>query len=221
MTRKERARVIFEILAELNPNPKTELNYETAWQLLAAAMLSAQSTDKQVNKVTSKLFHKFPGPAEIAMLEPEQLAEEIKTLGLFRNKSKHLVAAAHAVLAQHGGEVPQNREDLQALPGVGRKTANVILANAFNIPALAVDTHVFRVANRLGLAKAKTPEVVEQQLMRAIPRVLWPAAHHWLILHGRYTCVARTPKCPACPISEHCHQYIKSQRKLSVKRCID
>lgn len=213
MTRKERAKAIFAILAAANPNPDTELNYETTWQLLAAAMLSAQSTDKQVNKVTTTLFRKYPGPAEIAALEPEQLAEKIKTLGLFRNKSKYLVAAAHAVVEQHGGQVPQNRKALQALPGVGRKTANVVLSNAFNIPAMAVDTHVLRVANRLGLAKSKTPEAVEQQLMRAIPRALWPDAHHWLILHGRYTCIARRPKCPQCSISEHCEQYIKGQRK--------
>lgn len=221
MTRKERAKAIFAILAAANPNPETELDYETAWQLLAAAMLSAQSTDKQVNKVTATLFRKYPGPAEVAALTPEELAEEIKTLGLFRNKSKHLIATARTVVEQHGGEVPQNREALQTLPGVGRKTANVVLANAFNIPALAVDTHVFRVANRLGLAKAKTPEAVEQQLMRAIPRQLWPDAHHWLILHGRYTCSARRPKCPLCPISEHCDQYIKGKHKSSIVRCND
>lgn len=213
MIRKERAKVIFTILKTENPHPNTELNYETPWQLLAAAMLSAQSTDKQVNIVTVTLFTKYPGPAEIATLTPDELAEEIKTLGLFRNKSKHLVAAATAILNEHGGEVPNTREELQALPGVGRKTANVVLANAFNIPALAVDTHVFRVANRIGLAKAKTPEQTEQQLMRAIPKEMWADAHHWLILHGRYVCIARSPRCLGCPIFQYCQYYEKQQPK--------
>ncbi|MDW7652267.1 MAG: endonuclease III [Bacillota bacterium] len=211
MKRKDRAEAILSVLKRQNPNPGTELNYETPWQLLAAAVLSAQSTDKQVNKVTETLFKKYPGPAEIAALTPDQLAEEIRTLGLFRNKSKHLVAAASAIMTEHAGEVPQNRDALQALPGVGRKTANVVLANAFGIPALAVDTHVFRVANRTGLAKAKTPEQVEKQLMRAIDRPLWADAHHWLILHGRYVCTARSPRCPACPVNIHCQYFSRQQ----------
>lgn len=216
MKRTERAKAIFTALKQENPHPDTELNYETPWQLLAAAMLSAQSTDKQVNKVTAGLFEKYPGPAEIAALTPDELAEEIKTLGLFRNKSKHLVAAAHAVVENHGGQVPNAREKLQELPGVGRKTANVVLANAFGIPALAVDTHVFRVANRIGLAKAKTPEETEKQLMRAIPKEMWADAHHWLILHGRYVCTARSPRCPECVISKYC-QYYEKQSKSSTK----
>jgi endonuclease III len=208
--RKEKAAFILNVLRELNPEPATELNYATPWQLLVAAVLSAQSTDKQVNKVTAALFRKFPGPAELAELEPEELAGEIKTLGLFRNKSKHLVAAAKVVVSEYNGQVPAIFEQLQKLPGVGRKTANVVLANAFGIPALAVDTHVFRVANRTGLAKAKSPEETEKQLTRAIPRELWASAHHWLILHGRYTCTARNPRCLQCPVAIHCDDYHKT-----------
>jgi endonuclease-3 len=212
-SRKEKAQQVIANLQVNNPHPVTELNYETPWQLLVAAVLSAQSTDKQVNKVTASLFKKYPGPVEIAALSQEELAEEIKTLGLFRNKSKHLVAAARAVVEQYQGEVPRDKKALRELPGVGQKTANVVLANAFGIPALAVDTHVFRVANRLGLAKAKTPELTENQLTRAIKRELWSDAHHWLILHGRYTCTARNPQCPQCVISQHCDHYLKAQRK--------
>lgn len=197
-------------LARLNPHPQTELNFETPWQLLVAAVLSAQSTDKQVNKVTASLFAKYPNPADMAALTPDELAEEVRNVGLFRNKSKHLVAAAREIMEQHNGGVPRTFKELSLLPGVGRKTANVVLSNAFGIPALAVDTHVFRVANRLGLAKAKTPEETERHLTRAIPRKLWSDAHHWLILHGRYICVARKPKCAICPVSDHCQYYEKS-----------
>lgn len=211
--RKEKARQIFGILQEQNPHPATELNFATPWQLLVAAVLSAQSTDKQVNKVTSGLFEKYPGPAELAVLEPEELAEEIKTLGLFRNKSRHLVSAARAVMEKHGGQVPDRLADLRQLPGVGQKTANVVLANAFGIPALAVDTHVFRVANRLGLAKARTPEETEKQLTRAIERSLWADAHHWLILHGRYVCTARKPRCMQCAVAELCDHFRNSITK--------
>ncbi len=209
MKRRERAEAIFAVLQKEIPRPVTELVYETPWQLLAAAVLSAQSTDKQVNFVTKSLFNKYPGPADMASLTPDELAKEIKTLGLFRNKSKHLVAAARVVMDQHGGDVPRTRKQLMALPGVGRKTANVVMSVAFGIPALAVDTHVFRVANRLGLANAKTPEQTEKQLMRAIPRLLWADAHHWLILHGRYTCIARSPRCSTCLVTDYCQYYKK------------
>lgn len=207
--RKEKAHHIMQILREHNPHPATELNFETPWQLLAATILSAQSTDRQVNKVTAALFRDYPGPAEIGRLTPDELAERIKTLGLFRNKSRHLVGAAREVLAKHHGEVPKTLDELQSLPGVGRKTANVVLANAFNIPALAVDTHVFRVSKRTGLTNAKTPQATEKQLTRAIPKELWAAAHHWLILHGRYVCTARKPRCAVCPVSEHCDHHKK------------
>lgn len=214
MRRKEKAAHILAILRANNPRPATELNYETPWQLLTAAVLSAQSTDRQVNRVTANLFEKYPGPAEMAALTPEELAEEIKSLGLFRNKSRHLVEAARVLLEKYGGIVPVTREGLMSLPGVGRKTANVVLANAFGIPALAVDTHVFRVANRLGLARAKKPEDTEKQLTRVIPREDWADAHHWLILHGRYICTARNPRCPHCPISQYCEYDIKNSKNM-------
>jgi endonuclease-3 len=216
-SRKEKAKEILALLNEENPHPVTELSYKTPWQLLVATVLSAQSTDKQVNKVTAALFQKFPEPAAMAQLQPEELAEEIKTLGLFRNKSKHLVATAKALMEKYGGEVPATLSELQELPGVGRKTANVVLASAFGIPALAVDTHVFRVANRTGLAKAKTPEETEKQLTRAIARELWADAHHWLILHGRYICVARNPRCLQCPIFNYCNYAQKRRRAMSEK----
>ncbi|MBS3900559.1 MAG: endonuclease III [Dethiobacter sp.] len=210
--RREKAKRILAILQEQNPHPVTELNFETPWQLFVATVLSAQSTDKQVNRVTALLFDKYPCPAQLAALTPEELAEEIKSIGLFRSKSKHLVASAKALLERHGGEVPSDLTSLLALPGVGQKTANVILASAFGIPALAVDTHVFRVANRIGLAQAKTPAATEKQLTSTIIRELWADAHHWLILHGRYICHARKPHCSQCSLSEHC-DYFHGQRK--------
>jgi endonuclease III len=211
--RKDKAARILARLQEMHPHPATELNFATPWQLLAAAVLSAQSTDRQVNKVTAGLFSKYPGPEQMALLEPEELAGEIQTLGLFRNKSRHLVAAARAVVEQYGGRVPDSLEKLQKLPGVGRKTANVVLSVAYGIPALAVDTHVFRVANRTGLARARTPEETEKQLTRAIPRRQWSDAHHWLILHGRYICTARKPHCDRCPVWEDCDDYRSKQKK--------
>lgn len=204
MSSKEQAKQIIEVLAQQNPHPATELNFQTPWQLLVATILAAQSTDKQVNKVTANLFRDYPEPADMAALTESELAERIKTLGLYRNKSKHLVATAREIINKYGGEVPQTLADLQSLPGVGRKTANVVLANAFGIPAFAVDTHVFRVANRTGLAAAKTPEQTEKQLTSLIPRELWCDAHHWFILHGRYTCTARKPQCTDCSIARYC-----------------
>ncbi|MBS4008820.1 MAG: endonuclease III [Clostridium sp.] len=205
--KKEKAKRIFAILAEQNPHPETELNFKTPWQLLVATMLSAQSTDKQVNKVTSLLFEKYPSPAQLAVLTPDELAKDIKSIGLFRTKSRHLLASAKTLLERFGGEVPSDLDSLLSLPGVGQKTANVILANAFAIPALAVDTHVFRVANRIGLAKAKTPAATEKQLTAIIGRELWANAHHWLILHGRYICHARNPHCSQCSLREHCDYF--------------
>ncbi len=205
--RKRQARMVLSALAAANPHPRTELRYRTPWQLLVAAVLSAQTTDRQVNRVTEQLFAKYPGPEEMAALTPEALAEEIKNVGLFRAKSRHLVAAAKTVVECYGGKVPSATEELMSLPGVGRKTANVVISNAFGVPALAVDTHVFRVANRLGLAQAKTPEEAESQLTGIIPREMWSDAHHWLILHGRYTCTARSPRCEQCPVSTACDHY--------------
>jgi endonuclease-3 len=208
--RKKQSAEILAILKEKIPEPRSELHYQNPWQLLVAAVLSAQTTDKQVNKVTAVLFKKYPGPKEMAALTPDELAEEIHNVGLYRNKSKHLVAAARMVIERYGGKVPQSFTELRSLPGVGRKTANVVLSNAFSIPALAVDTHIFRVARRLGLARGKTPEKVELELTRLIHESLWSDAHHWLILHGRYTCKARKPDCPLCDISAYCRHYQKT-----------
>jgi endonuclease-3 len=213
MKRGERAVRILEILREANPNPQTELKFSSPWQLLVAAVLSAQSTDTQVNKVTAGLFARYPGPAEMAALTEEQLASEIKTLGLYRHKSRYLLATAQLIMGRFSGKVPSTREELQSLPGVGRKTANVVLSTAFSVPALAVDTHVYRVAGRLGLAKAHTPEEAERQLTRVIPRHLWTSAHHWLVLHGRYVCLARRPRCRNCPLCSYCRYYSEKNGK--------
>lgn len=182
----------------------TALNYSNPFELLVATILSAQTTDQQVNKITAPLFAKYPTPEALSKLTVEELAEEIKGVGLYRNKAKNILETARILLKDYNGQVPQDREALQSLPGVGRKTANVVLANAFNIPALGVDTHVFRVANRLGLASAKNPREVEEQLMKLIPREKWAQAHHWLIWHGRRVCGARKPDCARCFLNELC-----------------
>lgn len=167
-------------------------------------MLSAQSTDRLVNRITPRLFALYPGPADFARLTPEDLAEEIRECGLFRTKARNIVATCRALMDEHGGEVPRSRTALERLPGVGRKTASVVLSNAFGEPAIAVDTHVFRVANRLGLADARDPLATERQLMRRIPRKHWSQAHHWLIYHGREVCRARNPLCHACALETLC-----------------
>ncbi|NLZ94110.1 MAG: endonuclease III [Firmicutes bacterium] len=215
MSRKAKAKAILDILQQKIPSPATELNFSTPWQLLVATILSAQSTDKQVNKVTEKLFSAFPGPQELLTLTEEELAAKIKTLGLFRSKSKHILATARDIVTKYKGEVPQTFAELVNLPGVGRKTANVVLANAFDIPALAVDTHVFRVAKRTGLSKGNTVLETEEQLKEAIPRQRWKDAHHLLILHGRYTCKARNPQCLQCPVSAHCDEVKKNPQPSS------
>ena len=197
-------RELFARLAELNPSPKTELEYTTPFELLVAVMLSAQSTDAGVNKATRRLFPVANTPAAIAALGVEELKRFIATIGLFNTKAANVVAMSELLLQQHGGEVPRSREALEALPGVGRKTANVVLNTAFGEPAMAVDTHIFRVANRTGLARGATVRAVEDGLMKAVPREYLRDAHHWLILHGRYVCVARRPKCPACVIRDLC-----------------
>ncbi|HEX6971603.1 MAG TPA: endonuclease III [Limnochordia bacterium] len=191
-------------LAESYPDAKCALEHKNPFELLVATVLSAQSTDKKVNEVTRHLFSAYPTPERFATAQPADLYPYIQVLGLFRNKAKHLVAIAQKLVAEHGGKVPQEREALEQLPGVGRKTANVVLSNAYGIPAIAVDTHVFRVANRLGLARAKTPEETERQLMERIPRELWSQAHHWLIHHGRQVCSAKKPLCHACPLADDC-----------------
>ena len=194
----------FATLREANPQPVSELEYTSVFELLAAVLLSAQATDVSVNKATKRLFALAPTPRKMLALGVDGVAEHIKTIGLYRNKAKHLVAACRMLVEQHGGEVPRTREALEALPGVGRKTANVVLNVAFGEPTFAVDTHVFRVANRTGLAPGKTPYEVEMQLQARVPAAYRVHAHHWLILHGRYICQARKPLCWQCRVAEQC-----------------
>ena len=195
---------IFRRWREANPSPKTELNYSSPFELLVAVALSAQSTDKGVNKATDKLFPVANTPKAIYALGEDGLKEYIKTIGLYNSKAKHIIQACKMLVELHDSVVPENREDLEALPGVGRKTANVILNTAFGHPTMAVDTHIFRVGNRTGIAKGKNVVEVEKKLLRFIPKEFMVDAHHWLILHGRYICVARKPKCTACLISDLC-----------------
>ena len=195
---------IFERLRAANPEPTTELNFRNPFELLVAVILSAQATDKGVNKATAKLFAVADNPQAIVDLGEEGLKQHIKTIGLFNSKAKNIMATCRILVEQHGGEVPRRREELQALPGVGRKTANVVLNTAFGEPTMAVDTHIFRVANRTGIAKGKTPLEVEKRLLRLVPREFLLDAHHWLILHGRYVCTARRPRCGACLIEDLC-----------------
>ena len=195
---------IFSRLRELNPHPTTELEYQTPFELLIAVILSAQATDKGVNLATRKLFPKANTPAAIYKLGIEGLERYIQTIGLYHSKAKHIIAACKILLEQHGGEVPRTREALEHLPGVGRKTANVILNTAFGEPTIAVDTHIFRVANRIGLAPGKTVQEVERKLLKFIPEEFLKDAHHWLILHGRYVCMARKPNCPQCMLRDLC-----------------
>jgi len=195
---------IFERLRAENPHPETELHYGSSFELLVAVILSAQATDKGVNKATARLFPVADTPAAMLALGEEGLREHIKTIGLFNSKAKNIIETCRLLLERHGGEVPDNRAALESLPGVGRKTANVVLNIAFGHPALAVDTHIFRVANRINLAPGKTPLEVEKKLLRLVPREFLQDAHHWLILHGRYTCIARRPRCGACIIEDLC-----------------
>jgi endonuclease-3 len=201
---ENRIKEILKIFEKLYPDVKTALKYDTPFQLLVATMLAAQSTDKQVNKVTSRLFKKYSGPEDFARLNPEDLEKEIRGCGLYRNKSKNIIEASRVIIDKYKGEVPRNLNDLMSLPGVGRKTANVVLSNAFNMPAFAVDTHVFRVSNRIGLAHGKNVLETEYQLMENIPEELWGKTHHWLIYHGRQVCRARNPKCQKCALIHLC-----------------
>ena len=203
MTPKKRKQ-LFERFKAANPKPTTELRYSTPFELLIAVILSAQATDKGVNKATEKLFKVANTPAALLQLGEAGLKEYVKTINLYNTKTKNIITTCRMLLEQHHGEVPNNREALEALAGVGRKTANVILNTAFGEPTIAVDTHIFRVANRTGLAKGKTPLAVEKQLLVVVPDEYKHDIHHWLILHGRYVCVARAPKCPACIIRALC-----------------
>jgi endonuclease-3 len=204
MSKTKKADAIFERLAAAMPAPKGELEHVNPYTLLVAVVLSAQATDKGVNKATGPLFKIVKTPEQMVKLGEAKLIDHIKTIGLFRSKAKNVIALSQALIANHAGQVPRDREALEALPGVGRKTANVVLNMAFGEATIAVDTHVFRVAQRLGLAKGKTPREIEDQLMKVVPDRFMQHAHHWLILHGRYTCVARKPKCPVCPVRDLC-----------------
>jgi len=195
---------VFATLAAANPQPQTELVFTNTFELLAAVLLSAQATDVSVNKATRRLFAKAHTPQAMLALGLEQVTEHIRTIGLFRTKAKNLMATCRILTDQHGGRVPRSRQALQALPGVGRKTANVVLNVAFGEPTMAVDTHIFRVSNRTGLAPGKTTLQVEERLMKRVPEAYLVDAHHWLILHGRYVCQARKPLCGACGISTWC-----------------
>ena len=198
---------IFKIWQEANPEPKSDLIYTNTYTLLVAVALSAQSTDKGVNKATEKLFKEIITPADMLRLGEDRLKEYIKTIGLYNVKAKNVMQAAARLVEQFNGIVPDNRKDLESLPGVGRKTANVVLNIAFGKPTLAVDTHIFRVSNRIGFTQAKNPLQTEQQLLKIIPKEYMQHAHHWLILHGRYTCKAQRPLCNECFVAQFCPSY--------------
>ncbi len=204
-------REIFARLRDLNPSPKTELQYATPFELLVAVILSAQATDKSVNKATAGLFRAANTPAAMLALGVEGLSRYIQSIGLYNGKAKNIIATCGLLLAEHGGLVPNDRAALERLPGVGRKTANVVLNTAFGAATIAVDTHIFRVANRTGLAPGKTVRAVEDKLMKFVPTEFAKDAHHWLILHGRYVCTARKPACPVCAIEDLCEYRRKTR----------
>jgi endonuclease-3 len=200
----QKRRRIFERLRSANPKPTTELVYRTPYELLVAVVLSAQATDKSVNAATARLFEVANTPEAMVVLGADGLERYIRSIGLFRTKAKNVIELSRMLIAQHGGDVPDSRAALESLPGVGRKTANVVLNTAFGQPTVAVDTHIFRVANRTGLAPGKDPLEVEEKLLKFTPAEFLRDAHHWLILHGRYVCIARKPNCPQCPIRDLC-----------------
>ena len=211
MLKKDRYKAFVEYFSTHNPDAQTELNYGSPFELLVAVILSAQCTDKRINQVTPALFSRFPDANSLASSTPEEVYTYIRSVSYPNNKSKHLVGMAQKLLATFHGEIPEKIEDLIQLPGVGRKTANVISSVVYNNPSMAVDTHVFRVSNRLGLTqRATTPLAVEKQLVKYLPTETIAVAHHWLILHGRYICLARKPKCAICPISYFCKYYEKT-----------
>jgi len=207
----QKRRAIFERLHAENPDPRSELEHKTPFELLVAVVLSAQATDKGVNRATEKLYPVANTPAAMVKLGVEGLIPYVQSIGLYRNKAKAVVALSEILLRDHGGKVPADREALETLPGVGRKTANVVLNVAFGQPTIAVDTHVFRVSNRTGIAPGKTPEEVERKLEKFVPDEFKLHAHHWLILHGRYICIARKPGCPECTIRDLCEYRPKTK----------
>ena len=201
---QQKRQAIFERLRAKMPNPTTELAYDTVFELLIAVILSAQATDVSVNKATKKLFARANTPEAMLALGEDALKSYIKTIGLYNSKASNIIKTCECLLNEHGGQVPQSREQLEKLPGVGRKTANVVLNTAFNQPAIPVDTHVFRVANRTGIAKGNTPLAVEKKLLKVVGQAFIVNAHHWLVLHGRYVCLARKPDCPHCVLRDLC-----------------
>jgi endonuclease III len=207
-------RALFERLREADPAPRTELHYQSPFELLVAVILSAQATDKSVNKATAGLFRAANTPAAMLALDVAGLSPYIKSIGLYNSKAKNIIATCRLLLERHGAAVPRTREELERLPGVGRKTANVILNTAFGEATIAVDTHIFRVANRTGLAPGKTVRAVEDKLLKVVPPEFRHDAHHWLILHGRYVCKARSPACPTCRIADLCEYRHKSHAGL-------
>lgn len=209
------AKQVLELLSKVYPDAHCQLNFKTPFQLLIATILSAQSTDEQVNRMTAIFFADYPSLERMAELSVKQIEEYIKGVGLYRNKAKYIAATCRLLLDEYGGSVPATREELMKLPGVGRKTANVVLANAFHIPALAVDTHVYRVSKRLGLASGNTPDKVEAELTALLPREDWLQAHHWLIWHGRRQCFARRPQCQSCSLAEICPHLLILERSDS------
>ncbi|MGV3686550.1 MAG: endonuclease III [Daejeonella sp.] len=217
MLRKDRYKAFVDYFSSHQPDAETELNYGNPFELLVAVILSAQCTDKRINLVTPKLFERFPDPQSLAQSTPEEVFTYIRSVSYPNNKAKHLVGMAQKLLSEFNGVVPSEIDDLQKMPGVGRKTANVIASVIYNAPAMAVDTHVFRVANRIGLTRnATTPLAVEKQLVKYLPQDKIYVAHHWLILHGRYICVARNPKCHICPLTWFCKYYQQSQTETAL-----
>ncbi|WFA10222.1 endonuclease III [Tissierella sp. Yu-01] len=207
--KKKEAKEVIDILLDIFPDAKAELNFTNPFELLIATIMSAQTTDVQVNKVTTELFKEFKTPEDYLKLSAEQLGEKIKTIGFYNNKSRNIIATCRLLVEKYNSKVPEDRDELMTLPGVGRKTANVVVSNAFNTPAIAVDTHVFRVSNRIGLANSDNVDDTEKDLMGIIDKEMWSKAHHLLIFHGRRICKARRPLCEECPLTEYCYYYKK------------
>ncbi len=212
MLSKEKIKIVIEKLLETFPDAKAELNHENPFELLIATILSAQCTDVRVNKVTEVMFKELKTPEDYIKLSQSELGEKIRTCGMYNTKSKNILATCRILIEKHNGEVPRTMEELTELPGVGRKTANVVLSNAFDVPSIAVDTHVFRVSNRIGIADAKDVLQTELQLMENIEKSMWSKAHHLLIFHGRRICKARNPDCNICPVNEYCLYYQREKK---------
>ncbi|WP_027623730.1 endonuclease III [Clostridium lundense] len=210
---KEGIDKVLEILRQTYPDAKCALNFDSPYELLISTILSAQCTDKRVNIVTKDLYKEYNTPEKMVTLSEEELGDKIRSCGFYKNKSKNILEASKTILSEHNGRVPSTMDELTKLPGVGRKTANVVLSNAFGVPAIAVDTHVFRVSNRIGLAKGKTPEQAEKELMKNVPKDMWSDTHHYLIWHGRNICKARKPECEKCPLAPYCEYFAGASKE--------